>query len=181
MPDEKNNIYLYEAIELRAEYNSRLETLRSLLPENQGQTGGGLYSRNSANNQKLKPINEFKVDDIRNKIKKLESKNRKLNNAIQKTNFETYINFKEREINLTEALELRKNINEEIKSLSKQLKKSAYKKVIYKEERDIIEKPDLSYERVRKELEEKRIEFRQLNRKLRKISFETSINFKDEK
>ena len=33
MADNKNNIYLYEAIELRAEYEARITTLKSLMPE----------------------------------------------------------------------------------------------------------------------------------------------------
>jgi hypothetical protein len=33
MPDEKNNLFLYEAIELRAEYDARIKTLKDLLPE----------------------------------------------------------------------------------------------------------------------------------------------------
>lgn len=33
MPDDKQNLYLFEAIELRAEYDARIKVLRSLLPE----------------------------------------------------------------------------------------------------------------------------------------------------
>lgn len=180
MPDEKNNLFLYEALELRAEFNSRLETLKELLPEAQNQSASGYLSRSSSENSKLRPIEQLDIESLREEIKKLKNKNRKLNNAIQQSNFETYIQFKGRDINLIEALETRKNINEEIKNLSIQLKKSAYEKIIYKEDRNIVEKPEISYTRIKKELEEKRLEFRKLNRKLRKISFETTIKFKDE-
>ena len=33
MPAEGNRLYLYEALELRAEYDARLKTLRDCLPE----------------------------------------------------------------------------------------------------------------------------------------------------
>ena len=42
MPDQNNKIYLYEALELRAEYNSRLNTYKDLLPEAQN-TSSGLW------------------------------------------------------------------------------------------------------------------------------------------
>ena len=179
MPDESNNIYLYEALELRSEYESRLNTLKELLPESQN--GDSSLWRGNHNDRKYVPIEELDMEELREKIKNLELKKRKLNNAIQKTNFETYINFQGKEINLTEALDLRKVVNEDIANLSKKLKKSAYKKIIYKEDRDIVEKPELYYKKVKNELEKKRIEFRNLNRKLRKISLKTVVDYKDEK
>jgi ribosomal protein S20 len=178
MPDDKNNIYLYEAFELRAEYNSSIETLKNLLPEAQNQDHS-FYK--SINNEKYQPIDEFNVKGLREEIKILEIKKRKLNNEIQKTNFNTNIEFNDQEINLAEALELRKSINEEIKDLSNQLTKAAYRKIIYKEDRDIVEEPDLSFVGIENSLKEKRLEFRELNRKLRKKSFETLINYQDEK
>ena len=33
MPAEGNRLYLYEALELRAEYDARIKTLRDCLPE----------------------------------------------------------------------------------------------------------------------------------------------------
>lgn len=33
MPDEQNKLYLYEALELRAEYEGRGKTLKDCLPE----------------------------------------------------------------------------------------------------------------------------------------------------
>lgn len=33
MPDNKNSLYLCEALELRAEYDAYIKTFRSLLPE----------------------------------------------------------------------------------------------------------------------------------------------------
>ena len=33
MPDEKNKLYLYEALELRAEMDARIKTFKDCLPE----------------------------------------------------------------------------------------------------------------------------------------------------
>jgi len=57
---------------------------------------------------------------------------------------------------------------------------SSYQKVIYKEGRDIVEENEISYQDAVKNLEEARLSFRELNRKLRRASFETLVEFQDE-
>ena len=57
---------------------------------------------------------------------------------------------------------------------------SSYQKVIYKEGRDIVEENDISYADAVKNLEQARLAFRELNRKLRLSSFETLVDFQDE-
>ena len=64
--------------------------------------------------------------------------------------------------------------------LSTRLANSSAARVIHKEDRDIIEEPDAPFLAVRDELEKARLEFRQLNRALRKASFEVSVEFADE-
>ena len=177
MPNKKNDLYLYEALELRGEYESRLNTLRNLLPEHKNNGRGGLYGGGS---DRFEPVEDFDIKKIRENIKTIEYKQRKLNNAIQLANFENTIQVDGEEISLADALNLRKNTNEKIKLLSNQLSDCAYKKIIYKENRNIEETSDLEYEEIKKELEEKRKLFRELNRKLRKDSFEITIDFKDE-
>ncbi len=177
MADKNNDLYLYEAIELKAEYQGRIEALKSLLPENRI---SDRFSFRNREELKYEPVEGFSVQDIRDCIKKLEYKKRKLNSAMQKTNFETSIIIQGQDMNLAEALELRKSVNQEIKELSSHLAEAAYKKVIYKEDRDIVESPELSYNVVKNTIEEKRLLFRELNRKLRGSSFETTIDFKDE-
>ena len=39
MPTEQNKLYLYEALELRAEYDARIKTLRDCLPESAPEPG----------------------------------------------------------------------------------------------------------------------------------------------
>jgi hypothetical protein len=68
----------------------------------------------------------------------------------------------------------------QIGELHTQVVKSAYERVIYKEGRDIVEENELSYSECMGNLEEARLAFRELNRKLRKASFETQIEFDDE-
>ena len=85
MPDKKNNLFLYEALELRGEYKSRISTLKKLLPENVNQRSP--FGGSDLN----KPVKNFEPKKVREKIKKLEYKQRKLNNAIQLANFENKI------------------------------------------------------------------------------------------
>ena len=79
-----------------------------------------------------------------------------------------------------EALELRKAAKVRVGELSTQLANSSAARVIHKEDRDIIEEPEVPFPDVRKELEQARLEFRRLNRALRKASFEVSVDFADE-
>jgi hypothetical protein len=52
--------------------------------------------------------------------------------------------------------------------------------VIYKEDRDIVEPPQVDYESTRRDLEDKRQTFRRLNRALRAAAHEVSVDFRDE-
>ena len=179
MSDKKNNIYLYEAIELRAEYEARITTLKSLLPE--ARENRDRFSFRRDDETKYRPVANFSVDEMREELRKLENKKRKLNNAIQYANFENHITVSGQEMNLAEALELRKSVNVQIGELNTQLVSSAYERVIYKEGRDIVESPDIEFPKIQKALEEKRLLFRELNRKLRDASCKIVIDFKDEK
>ena len=107
-------------------------------------------------------------------------KRRKLNSAIQQANFRSRIEYRGESINLNEALETRKSLNEQIGELHTQVVTSAYEKVIYKEGRDIVEKNELSYTSSVDDLDYARLAFRELNRKLRKASFDTLVEFEDE-
>lgn len=58
---------------------------------------------------------------------------------------------------------------------------SAYRRVIYKEDRDIVEPNDIPFTESRRLLDEARKSFRELNRAIRKASFSTVVDFQDEK
>jgi hypothetical protein len=178
MADKKNNLYLYEAIELRAEYDARIKALKSLLPEAKENRGRLSFGRDDE--VKRRPVDGFSVDEARAEMQKIEFKKRKLNTAIQRANFDNKVTISGREMSLAEALDLRKAVNEQLGELSAQLVASAYERVIYKEDRDIVERPEIEYAKVWKSLEDKRLLFRELNRKLRAAAYEIAVDFKDE-
>jgi hypothetical protein len=178
MPDAKNNLYLYEALELRAEYDARIKVLRGLLPE--ARQNRERFSLGRDDEVRRRPVAAFRVDDARDALSALEVKKRKLNNAIQRANFDHSVTIEGREMNLVEALELRKSVNERLGDLATQLGTAAYERVIYKEGRDIVEGPEVDFERTARALEEMRRRFQELNRALRAAAHAIVVDFKDE-
>jgi hypothetical protein len=175
---KKRKLYLYEALELRAEFDARIKTLKNCLPETRQNRDKFIFSRDDEGMRR--PSADFDLAEARRKLRKLETKRRKLNSAIQKTNFDYHIDFASESINLSEALETRKGLSERIGELHTQLINSAYQKVIYKEGRDIVEESEIPYTECVENLEEARLAFRELNRKLRLASFEATVDFEDE-
>ena len=129
-------LFLYEALELRAEYDARIKTSKDCLPEIRQNRDRFSFSREDDSRRRSSP--DFDVADVRRKLKKLEVKRRKLNSAIQQANFNNRIEFGAESINLNEALETRKGLTEQIGELHTQVVKSAYERVIYKEGRDTL-------------------------------------------
>lgn len=77
-------------------------------------------------------------------------------------------------------MELRKGLNTQLGDLHTQVLDAAYERVIYKEDRDIVEPNELSYSECVQNLDGVRLSFRDLNRKLRAASFDVVVNFQDE-
>ncbi len=177
MADEES-LYLYEALELRAEYDARIQTIKDCLPETR--QNRGRFSLTRSDDERSRPSPDFDPAQAREQLRKLEYKRRKLNSAIQQTNFSYSIDFEGESINLNEALETRKALNVRIGELHTQVASSAYQRVIYKEGRDIVEESELPYADCVKRLEEARLSFRDLNRKLRMASFDARVGFRDE-
>ena len=178
MPDAKNRLYLYEALELRAEYDARVKTLKDCLPEARQNRRRVSFGREEEG--VYRPDPDFNVKEARGQLRKLEIKRRKLNSAVQQSNFQHRIDFRGDTITLSEALEIRKGLNEQIGEIHTQVVSSAYQRVIYKEDRDIVESSELPYVECVKNLEEARLAFRELNRKIRAASFEIVVDFQDE-
>ena len=174
----KRKLILYEALELRAEYDARIKTIKDCLPETRQNRDRFFLSRED--DGRRRPSLEFDLEEARKQLRKLEVKRRKLNSAIQEANFKHRIDIAGEAINLNEALETRKGLNEQIGELHAQVVSSAYQRVIYKEGRDIVEENEISYKDAVKDLEEARLAFRELNRKLRLASFESLVEFQDE-
>ncbi|MFQ6091065.1 MAG: hypothetical protein ACE5OR_00025 [bacterium] len=143
MPDAKNKLFLYEALELRAEFEARIKTLKDCLPEAKQNRGRFSFRRDEEG--MFRPSPDFSIAEARDQLKKLEMKHRKLNSAIQQANFQHQIHFRKDRVNLNEALEIRKGLNEQIGEFHTQVVNSAYQRVIYKEDRDIVEPNELSY------------------------------------
>ena len=177
MKDKTKTLYLYEALELRSEYDARIKTLKDCLPESKQNRDRFSFTRDDG---MRRPSPDFDVASARKDLRKIEIKRRKLNSSIQRANFKHFINFNGDSINLSEALEMRKALNEQIGEFHNQVVTSSYQKVIYKEGRDIVEENEISYADAVKNLEQARLAFRELNRKLRLASFETLADFQDE-
>ncbi len=174
----KNRLYLHEALELRSEYDARIQTIKDCLSKSR--TSHGRSSLWHDDRGKRRPSPDFDAADERARLRKLEIKRRKLNSAIQKSNYETQLEFEEQSLSLLEALDLRKALNQQIAELAEQLSAAAYQTVIYKEDRDIVEASEVPYLECRDKLDRARVSFRDLNRKLRWASFETPVDFQDE-
>ena len=179
MPDEKMRLFLFEALELRSEYEARIKTLRACLPE--FKKNRDRFSFSSSDDVRWQPSMDFDVNRARKQVQALENKKRRLNSAIQQANFNYQVQFQGDSINLNEALELRKGLNEALGELHTLVVNSSVQRVIYKEGRDILEPNELSYTETTREIEETRQLFRELNRKIRQASFTVTVEFRDEK
>ena len=128
MTEARKPVRLYEALELRAEYDARIKTLRDCLPESR--QNRGLFSRDSDSSRR--PAPGFSVSGAREQLRALEYKRRKLNAAIQRANFEHRLEHEGDDLSLTEALETRKALNERLGELHSQVVDSAYEHVLHK-------------------------------------------------
>ena len=178
MPTEQKRLYLYEALELRAEYDARIKTLRDCLPETRRNRDRlGMYRNEEL---QLRAADDFDVAAVQESLRALEHKRRKLNNAIQRANYAHTVNATGELLDLSEALEVRKGMSDRIGELHTQSVQSAYVRVIYKEGRDIVEPNDATFAASMAQLESARRAFRDLNRALRAASFTVVVDFTDE-
>jgi hypothetical protein len=179
MPNAQNKLCLYEAIELRAEYDARLKTLKDCLPETKQNRGRFTMLHEGAN--MYRPSADFSIAEAREQLHSLDVKRRKLNSAMQQANFSHRLDYRGETITLSEALELRKGLNEQMGELHTQVVKAAYHRVIYKEDRDIVEPPDIAYAESVTQLDKARLAFRELNRQIRAAAFVVVVDFQDER
>ncbi|MEX2445268.1 MAG: hypothetical protein WD492_16900 [Alkalispirochaeta sp.] len=180
MSDEHGKLFLYEALELRGEFDGRIKTLKECLPDAQvGNDRLGMFARGGYEARSI-PAPDVNIDAIREDIKALEFKRRKLNAAIQEANFKNTVTVEGETLTLAEALELRKATKDSIAELHHKATAAASVRVIHKEDRDITEDPPFPFSRTMKELEAARGTFRALNRALRDASFRIAIAFRDE-
>lgn len=177
MVAQTGKLRLFEALELRSEYDARLKTLSECLPEKQENRGRLLFHDDEV---VRRPAQGFEVAAVRRKIDALEQKRRDLNAAIQETNFRNSIQHDAKSISLAAALDLRKALNSKIGELHSMVISAAWERVIYKEGRDIVQESHLDFAASEAELDQARHQFRELNRKLRTASFELEVDFRDD-
>jgi hypothetical protein len=178
MPTSEGELFLYEAIELRAEYDARIKTLQSLLDKSLKPTSGGRWMMRQFNEEsRTRAVREFDHDEYRHQLQLLTVKRRLLNNEIQRVN---YAKENDNTMTLGEMLDLRKATNLRISELSTELTQSAYETVVHKEQRDIVEGPERKFKEVEAELEHERLVFRDLNRALRRAGFEKTVQWRDD-
>lgn len=175
MPDNKNNLFIYEAIELREEFDKHTKILESLIGEKSRKRE--FLSREE---DELQPTKDFDIKSIQEKLQKLQTKRVKLNQEIQLVNLNTKLNYEGGEITLSEALEIRKNLIKDIDVLSDKLNESAYVRIIHKEGRDIIKEPKQKFSDIYQIFEDLLKKLRKLNQEIHRKNHTETVNFKDE-
>lgn len=177
MPDEKNNLYVFEAIELRNEYDRHIKTLEHVLGEKEAQRDR-LFSK--TREEVKEAAAEFDPDAIEEKLKKLQTKRVKLNQAIQISNFESQIDYQGEKVSLAEALELRKNLLDDLSALKQRVAESAFKQIIHKEERDIVHEPRHSFKKNYDLYQNKLNTLRKLITNIHQANHINTVKYKDE-
>ena len=177
MPDEKGNLYVFEAIELRAEYDRYIKLLEKLLETDQTKQDR-LFHR--TDEERREPAAGFDLAVTEEKLKKLQTKRVKLNQAIQISNFEAQIDYQGEQISLAEALELRKNLLADLAVLRQRVVDSAYNQIIHKEERDIVHEPRYAFTPGYEDYQKKLKTFRQLVTQIHRANHTNTVKFKDE-
>ncbi len=177
MPDEKGNLYLFEAIELRKEYDRRIKLLEQLIGGEHGKQDH-LFRR--SDEEKRQPSPELDLGKMEENLKNIQTKRIKLNQAIQAANFQSKVDCEGEMIPIAEALELRKNLLSDLEAISQRVLDSAYTRIIHKEERDIVHEPRHGFRQSYEEFQNRLKKMRNLVIKIHRANHAYCVNFKDE-
>jgi hypothetical protein len=178
MPDENGRLYLYEALELRAEYDHKIGLLEKLArPEHAKRGSWGTLDRDGPD---LVPAPGFDLKASEETVARLRVRRMKLNEAIQVANFRAEIDLDGERISLARALELRKALKEELERHSSQTVEAAYTRVIHKEERDIVKEPPRRFEASYGDFESTLARLRRLVTALHRANHLVTVAFRDE-
>ncbi|MCJ7482864.1 MAG: hypothetical protein MUO31_07850 [Thermodesulfovibrionales bacterium] len=176
MPDKKGNLYLYEAIELRNEYDRHVELLEGLLG-GESSKKRGLFTNEDEDKE---PSADFDQKETEDRLKKFQTKRVRLNQEIQKTNFETQIEYEGKKISIAEALEVRKNLLVDVKVIAARVGKSSHRRVIHKEGRDIVQEPRHKFIETYKDYLESIRRLRGLVTRVHAANHSATVVYKDE-
>lgn len=177
MVDEQGNLFLYEAIELRNEYDRHIGMLQGLLSESSKR--GGFFSRND-NDEDREPAAGFNPKETEEKLKKLQTKRVKINQQIQESNFGVKIDVDGEHISIAEALVLRKNLLADLSAIAGRVEKSSYRRVIHKEGRDIYQEPRHQFNATYQEYLKCLKQLRLLVNRIHVVNHTATVRFKDE-
>jgi hypothetical protein len=177
MPDERGNLYLFEAIELRNEYVRQIKLLQNLLEEPESKRER-LFSKND--DEDKEPASGYDPKELEESLKKLKTKRVKLNQEIQIANLKSQFDYRGEQISLAEALEIRKNLLSDKDALAERVINSAYKRIIHKEERDIVREPKHPFKEIYEEFQDNLRRLRQMVNQIHIVNHTTTVNFKDE-
>jgi hypothetical protein len=175
MADSKGNLYLFEATELRDGYDEKIDLVEQLLAD---QNSNNHFAKND--NEDKKPVSDFDISEFQEQLNKLKTKRVKLNQAIQKANFTYKIDYDSEEVSLSEALEIRKNLLAEKKKAFQQVKEAAYKRIIHKEERDVVRTARYSFSERYEHYLDLQNRIKDLINKIHVKNHKSVIDFKDE-
>lgn len=174
----KNDLFLFEALELRAQYDRKITLLKSVLGSSE--SSRDIFSVRSEHDNK-EFDDDFDLKKTEEELKSLETRRVKLNQAIQAVNFTETLLFKDSSIPLAEALEVRKGLLNDIEALTARVKKSVYKEIVHKEERDIVHRPRFRFSDTYREYGEKLEDLRTLSGSIHRLNHTVTVAFKDEK
>ena len=177
MPDKKGKLYLYEAIELRNEYDRHIKLLERLI---RGEQEKGDRFFPSKNEEEKEPTSDFNLKELEEKLKKIKTKRVKLNQAIQLANFKYQIDYDGEKISIAEALEIRKNFLADIEGISQRVVNSAYKRIIHKEERDIVHEPKHAFKESYANYQISLKKIRHIVNAIHVVNHSSIVNFREE-
>lgn len=177
MPNEKGHLYLFEAVELRNEFDRHVKLLKHVLDEDRGKSNSFLRS---SEDELKEAAADFHPKELEDELKKIQTKRVALNQAIQEANFTQRISYDGKEISIAEALEVRKSLLADLDLMTDKIRNSAYKRIIHKEERDIVHEPKHSFPEVYDEFKKKIAELRDLVNKIHLANHTNEVRFREE-
>ena len=179
MSDKNGNLYLFEAIELRNEYDRHIKLLEDLMGESRSKRDR-LFSNSNSDEEQTEPAADFDQKGLEEKLKKLQTKRVKLNQAIQMANFKAQIDYNGENVSIAEALEIRKNLLADNEAISQRALSAAYKRIIHKEERDIVHEPRHFFQKTYEDFQDNLKKLRHMVNQIHIVNHKATVVFKDE-
>lgn len=174
MPNKSGKLFIFEAIELRNQYDANISILKDLLDQKITNNYGITLSHDEQDC-------EYRFDEkqMQIELKKLQTKRVILNQAIQVANLKTIIEYDNEEISLTNALEIKKNMFKELFYLKRLLFELGYKKTTHKEYRDVVYEPPESFDKKFSEYLEMLKNQKKLKNSIHIANHQNLVNFRD--